>query len=127
MTCTATLPFPVNPHLELENAVSPAFPLGDSPTTLTLDFDTNNDAIKGVISAGGDLFVGFVSQANNVVYEKVNLISASNSTLLAPTGTVNVPAGLHGNVFAALSSQTPEAVLTLSQNTLAGPQPLFLD
>ncbi|KAF4636434.1 hypothetical protein G7Y89_g1651 [Cudoniella acicularis] len=65
------------------------------------------------------LFVGWVNQANPVVY--------SNVTLKNGIGTADVPKGLTGIAFAALTAQdTATTVDGLSNVTLAGPAPVLM-
>jgi len=67
----------------------------------------------------GTLYVGWVNQANPVVY--------SNVTVSNGIGTADIPQGLTGITFAALTAQnTATTVDGLSNATLAGPAPILM-
>lgn len=65
------------------------------------------------------LFIGWVNQANPVVY--------TNVTVRNGVGMADIPDGLTGIAFAALTEQNAAATVdALSNVTLAGPAPILL-
>ncbi|KAF8861787.1 hypothetical protein BDZ45DRAFT_242463 [Acephala macrosclerotiorum] len=110
-SCPQLLPLPILPSLNLTspvlNATAPATP----PTSITF-------TASGV-SQDSTLFVGWVNQANPVVY--------SNVTIKNGIATADIPKGLTGIAFAALTSQsTATTVDGLTNVTLAGPAPVLM-
>jgi hypothetical protein len=67
-----------------------------------------------VTEARKQLFIGWVSQLNKPIYTLLNITAKGK-------GTANVPQGLNGVVFAAVTVQQPDDVNDLALATLAGP------
>jgi hypothetical protein len=88
-------------------ATSPA----TSPTSIT--FNATD------VPLGKNLYIGWVNQVNPIVY--------TNVTVKAGVGSADVPKGLTGMTFAALTAQMTETTVDgLSNATLAGPAPVLL-
>ena len=87
---------------------------------MTLSVDVTK--ISPPLAPGQKLWIGWVNQANNVVYEEVDL-GAGASGVVQFTSTI--PDGLNGIAFAALTGQnTALDVTALTAATLAGPVPV---
>ncbi|KAL2045276.1 hypothetical protein N7G274_002359 [Stereocaulon virgatum] len=110
-SCAAMPSFPVIPPL--------AQYLGPSPQTgssgpISFTFDTNQ--VKDS-SLKGSLYIGWVNQANDVTYTPATV---SNGEVKS-----NIPDGLAGLAFAALTNQSSaRSVGDLTTSTLAGPAPV---
>lgn len=105
-SCPQLLALPILPSMNLTspvmNATAPATP----PTSITF-------TASGV-PENGKMYVGWVNQANPVVY--------TNVTLENGIGTAGVPKGLTGLAYAALTAQnSAQTVDGLTNATLAGP------
>jgi hypothetical protein len=110
-SCPQLLSLPILRSLNLTspvmNATAPATP----PTTITF---TASGVPQDVT-----LFIGWVNQANPVVY--------SNVTIKDGIATADVPKGLTGMAFAALTNQsTATTVDGLTNATMAGPAPILM-
>ncbi|KUJ08971.1 uncharacterized protein LY89DRAFT_316684 [Mollisia scopiformis] len=110
-SCPQLLPLPILPSLNVTspvmNATAPATP----PTSIAF-------TVSGV-PQGGNLFIGWVNQANPVVY--------SNVTVKNGVGMADIPPGMTGMAFAALTAQnTAMTVDALTNATLAGPAPILM-
>ncbi|KAH6683474.1 hypothetical protein B0J14DRAFT_674111 [Halenospora varia] len=110
-SCPQLLPLPILPSL---NRTSPAFSATAPPTPPTsITFDASG------VPHNGNLFVGWVNQANPVVYSDVIVQDG--------IGTADVPKGLTGIAFAALTAQATEMTVDgLTNVTLAGPAPVLM-
>ncbi|CZR63219.1 uncharacterized protein PAC_13116 [Phialocephala subalpina] len=110
-SCPQLLDLPILPSLNLTSPVLSATAPATPPTSITFN-------ATGV-PQDGQLFVGWVNQANPVVY--------SNVTLNNGIGMADIPTGLTGIAFAALTAQsTATTVDALSNVTLAGPAPVLM-
>jgi len=95
----------------MTSPVVTATALATPPTSITFN-------ATGV-PQNGNLFVGWVNQTNLVVY--------SNVTLKNGVRTADIPQGMTGIAFAALTNQiTAMTVDGLSNATLAGPAPVLM-
>ncbi len=72
-----------------------------------------------VVEQGKQLFVGWTNQLNMPVYTVLSIVGQGR-------GVADVPQGLTGAVFAAVTSQLPENDYDLALATLAGPVALSL-
>ncbi|MCJ1339566.1 hypothetical protein MMC09_004856 [Bachmanniomyces sp. S44760] len=100
--------------------LSPLTKFTGSGGDLTLSVDVTK--ISPPLAPGQKLWIGWVNQANNVVYEEVDL-GAGASGVVQFTSTI--PDGLNGIAFAALTGQnTALDVTALTAATLAGPVPV---
>lgn len=110
-SCPQLLPLPILPSLNLTSPVMGATAPATPPTSITF---TASD-----VPQSGNLFVGWVNQANPVVYSTV--------TVQNGIGTAAIPTGLTGIAFAALTAQnTAMTVDGLTNATLAGPAPILM-
>jgi hypothetical protein len=110
-SCPQLPDLPVLPQLTVASQ-SPATTLGGPammPTSVTFAFDSSLE----VNSA--KLFVGWLNQDNQPAYTKLTVDSAGK-------GTADVPAGLNGMAFAAITNQSSETTVDgLTAATVAGP------
>ena len=110
-SCPQLLPLPILPSLNLTSPIMSATAPVTPPTSITF---TASGAPQN-----GSLYVGWVNHANPVVY--------SNVTVTNGIGTAEIPKGLTGIAFAALTQQTTAmSVDGLTNATLAGPAPVLL-
>ncbi len=72
-----------------------------------------------VFEQGKQLFVGWTNQLNVPVYTVLSIVGQGR-------GVADVPQGLNGAVFAAVTSQLPDNDYDLALATLAGPVALSL-
>ncbi|KAN0101479.1 hypothetical protein V8E51_011989 [Hyaloscypha variabilis] len=110
-SCPQLLPLPILPSL---NLTSPVF-VSTAPTTppTSITFTASG------VSATDKLFVGWVNQANPIVY--------SNVTISNGVATADVPTGLTGIAFAALTREISATTVDgLTNVTIAGPAAVLM-
>lgn len=111
LSCPQLLPLPILPSLNLTSPVFSATAPATPPTSITFN-------ATGVVQ-NQKLYIGWVNQANPIVY--------SNVTVVNGIATADIPKGLTGIGFAALTADmTPTTVDGLTNVTLAGPAPVLL-
>lgn len=111
LSCPQLLPLPILPSLNLTSPVFTATAPATPPTSITFN-------ATGV-TQNQKLYIGWVNQANPIVY--------SNVTVVSGIGTADIPKGLTGIGFAALTADsTQTSVGGLTNVTLAGPAPVLL-
>ncbi|RDW63535.1 hypothetical protein BP6252_11080 [Coleophoma cylindrospora] len=99
------------PSLNLTSPVVGATAPATPPTSIT--FTASGNLPKG------NLYIGWVNQANPVAY--------SNVTVTNGIATAEIPAGMTGIAFAALTTQTVAMTVDgLTNSTLAGPAPVLM-
>ncbi|PQE04232.1 sexual development protein [Rutstroemia sp. NJR-2017a BVV2] len=110
-SCPQLMPLPILPSLNLTSPIMTATSPATPPTSITFN-------ATGA-PQGRNLYIGWVNQVNPVVY--------TNVTVKGGVGSADVPKGLTGMTFAALTAQTMETTVDgLSNATLAGPAPVLL-
>ncbi|CZR67619.1 uncharacterized protein PAC_17518 [Phialocephala subalpina] len=110
-SCPQLMPLPILPSLNLTSPMMTATAPVTPPTSITFNATE--------VPRDGNLYVGWVNQANPVVY--------TNVTLKNGVGSADVPKGLTGITFAALTAQMTEITVDgLSNVTLAGPAAVLL-
>jgi len=110
-SCPQLLPLPILPSLNLTEPVFVSTAPKTPPTSITF-------TASGV-SQTQKLYVGWVNQANPVMY--------SNVTILNGVATADIPTGLTGIAFAALTADnTATTVDGLTNVTIAGPAPVLM-
>jgi hypothetical protein len=111
LSCPQLLPLPILPSLNLTSPVLIATAPATPPTTITF-------TASGQLPSG-PLYAGWVNQANPVVYTNVSVVNG--------VGTADVPKGLSGMAFVALTGQNSATMVDgLTNGTLAGPAPVLL-
>ncbi|KAE9377319.1 hypothetical protein N431DRAFT_453671 [Stipitochalara longipes BDJ] len=109
-SCPQLPDLPVLPQLTIASQ-SPATTLGGPammPTSVTFAFDSS-------LEVNGKLFVGWLNQDNQPAYTKLTVNGAGK-------GTADVPKGLNGVAFAAITNQSSETTVDgLTAATVAGP------
>ena len=101
------------PHIPPLEQISGAQPTTGSTGPIDFSFDTTQVKVDG----SKTYFVGWVNQANDVVYTPATMSSEKVST--------NIPDGLAGLAFAALTDQSKALdVDELTAHTVAGPAPV---
>ncbi|PQE13924.1 late sexual development protein [Rutstroemia sp. NJR-2017a BBW] len=110
-SCPQLMPLPILPSLNLTSPIMTATSPPTPPTSIT--FNATD------VPLGKNLYIGWVNQVNPIVY--------TNVTVKGGVGSVDVPKGLTGMTFAALTAQMMETTVDgLSNATLAGPAPVLL-
>ena len=110
-SCPQLPDLPVLPQLTVASQ-SPATTLGGPammPTSVTFAFDSSLEVDEK------NLFVGWLNQDNQPAYTKLTVNGAGK-------GTADVPSGLNGMAFAAVTNQSTETTVDgLTDATVAGP------
>jgi hypothetical protein len=112
-SCPKLLPLPILPALNITSPALTAAAPSTPPTTISFTI--------GDMSAekSAALFIGWLNQANAPVY--------TAATVMGGKGTADVPKGLTGMAFAALTNQSTGLTLDdLTSNTLAGPAAVLI-
>jgi hypothetical protein len=110
-SCPQLIPLPILPSLNVTSPVMTATAPPTPPTSISF--------IASGVPQNGMLYVGWVNQANPVVY--------SNVTVKNGIGTADIPQGLTGIAFAGLTMQNSATTVDgLTNFTLAGPASIFM-
>lgn len=117
-SCLIEVPVPILPALNVSEPSGPECSYMSTSATL-LEFIWDPLQMTFVAESGKQLLIGWVNQLNAPVYTALNITEKGR-------GTVAVPPGMNGAVFAAVTTQQPDNVNDLALATLAGPVVLNL-
>jgi hypothetical protein len=106
-SCPIEIPLPILPSLEATNITN------KNDTTPQFEFTWNPDQVP-TEQASKQLFIGWLNQLNVPTYTAIDIQSRG-------VGVAQVPSGLNGAVFAALTSQRPNTTNDFELATIAGP------
>src|SRR5204863_3700669 len=112
-SCSVEVPIPILPRLAVSQLPSTPY-TNSTESNDQREFTWDPMQTPFVTEASKQLFIGWVSQLNKPVYTPLNITAKGK-------GTANVPQGLNGVVFAAVTVQQPDDVNDLAPATLAGP------
>ena len=119
-SCGTNMPnFPIIPPLKAEPVEEKYwYQYKNGATNVPIRFDFDAAEVKKMGYTGGNLFIGWVNQANKVAYSPAKLMGDGYVE-------TQIPVGLAGIAFAALTGQqaAPD-VNALTPVTLAGPAPV---
>lgn len=111
-SCPVEVPLPTYPLLYQDPAHPPEFANATYPTTMSFTWDANQAWVKR--ESGKQLYVAWVNLANRPIYTPL-------TTTKDGAGTTNVPRGLTGVAFLAVTTLQPSNFDDLASATLAGP------
>jgi hypothetical protein len=112
-SCSVEVPIPILPRLAVSQLPSTPY-TNSTQSNNQREFTWDPTQTPFVTEASKQLFIGWASQLNKPVYTLLNITAKGK-------GTANVPQGLDGVVFAAVTVQQPDDVNDLAPATLAGP------
>ena len=111
-SCPFVIPAPVLPKLTIRTDISSFRMNITSNTTKSLSWDS--EQMPFVVNKGKPLLVGWVNQVDTPVYTALNITGQGR-------GSAEVPHGMNGVAFAAVTTEAYDSVNDLAMGTLAGP------
>ena len=111
-SCPVDLPLPILPKLTVSQ---PYYASPNASTNSSLvEFTWDPTQTSFVVEAGKQLLIGWVNQLNAPIYTCLNVTASGK-------GTTEIPSGISGVAFAAITVQEFDNVSDLELATLAGP------